>query len=144
MKYVYLRFSSFVWFLQFLSHFLWVLEARSKLTQYYTKFWVNRARFFASTCTSLLLRSKPVQWNYRHLFWRFRTKERVLRVTKSKITGENTFNEDLFEIEDNHESSKDEKIDFSYFYRFVTRALTLRPRNTYIYVFRALFGFCNF
>ena len=70
--------------------------------------------------------------------------ERVLRVNKSKITDENTFNEDLFEIEDNHESSKDEKIDFSYFYRFVTRALTLRPRNTYIYVFRALFGFCNF
>ena len=31
------------------------------------------------------------------------------RVNKSKITGENAFNRDLFEIEDNHESSKDEK-----------------------------------
>ena len=47
-KYVYLSFSSIVWFLQFLSHFLWVLEARSKLTQFHTKFWVNRARFLAS------------------------------------------------------------------------------------------------
>ena len=37
-KYVYLCFSSIVWFLQFLSHFLWVLEARSKLTPLCTKF----------------------------------------------------------------------------------------------------------
>ena len=32
------------------------------------------------------------------------------RVNKSKITGENTFNVDHFEIEVNHGSSKDEKI----------------------------------
>ena len=31
------------------------------------------------------------------------------RFNKSKITDENTFNGDHFEIEDNHESSKDEK-----------------------------------
>ena len=79
-KYVYLRFSSIVWFLQFLRHFLWVLEARSKLILFYTKFWVNRARLLASKCTSLLLRSKPVQWNYRHFFLRFQTEEHVLRV----------------------------------------------------------------
>ena len=42
-------------------------------------------------------------------FLRFQTGERVLRVNKSKITGENTFNGDHFEIEGNHESSKDEK-----------------------------------
>ena len=41
-------------------------------------------------------------------FWRFQTEEHVLRV-KSKITGENTFNGDDFEIEGSHESSKDEK-----------------------------------
>ena len=45
-------------------------------------------------------------------FLRSQTKERVLRVNKSEITGENAFNGDLFEIEDNHESSKDEKICF--------------------------------
>ena len=65
-------------------------------------------------------------------FFRFQTEERVLKVNKNKITGENTSNGDHFEIEANHGSS------------FVTSALTLRPRNTYIYVFQALFGFCNF
>ena len=69
-------------------------------------------------------------------FLRFQTEERVLTVNKSKITGENTFNEDHFEIEINH--------CFGYFYRFVTSALTLRPRNTYIYIFPALFGVCKF
>ena len=38
---------------------------------------------------------------------------------------------------------KTKKLCLWYFYRFVTRALTLRPRNTNIYVFRAVFGFCN-
>ena len=37
-KYVYLDFWSIVWFLQFLSNFQWVLEARSKLTLFYIKF----------------------------------------------------------------------------------------------------------
>ena len=38
---------------------------------------------------------------------------------------------------------KTKKLCFGYFYRFVTSALTLQPRSTYIYVFRALFSFCN-
>ena len=29
-------------------------------------------------------------------------------------------------------------------YLFIETPLTLRPRKTYIYIFRALFGFCNF
>ena len=41
--------------------------------------------------------------------FRYQTKEHVLRVNKSQNTGENAFNEDLFEIEENHESTKDEK-----------------------------------
>ena len=49
-------------------------------------------------------------------FLRFQTKERVLRVNKSNITGENAFDGDLFAIEDNHESSKDEK---TWFYVFL-------------------------
>ena len=76
-------------------------------------------------------------------FLRFQTKECVLRVNKSKIAGENTFNGDHFDIEGNHGSSKEEKT-FKYFSRFVTSALTFRPRNTYIYVFQALFGPYNF
>ena len=42
-------------------------------------------------------------------FFRFQTKECILSVNKSEIAGENAFNGDLFEIDDNHESSKDEK-----------------------------------
>ena len=42
-------------------------------------------------------------------FLRFQTKECILRVNKSEITGENAFNGELFEIDDNHESSKDKK-----------------------------------
>ena len=40
---------------------------------------------------------------------RFQTEEHVLRVNKSKITDENTFNGDHFEIEGKHGLSKDEK-----------------------------------
>ena len=76
----------------------------------------------------------------------FQAEERFQRVNKSEITGEQR---DLFEIEVNHESSKDEKTwlkssGFRHFCRFVTGALTLTPRTTYIYVFQELFGFCNF
>ena len=39
---------------------------------------------------------------------------------------------------------KTKKNCFGYFCRFVTSALTLRPRNTYIYGSQELFGFCNF
>ena len=52
--------------------------------------------------------SKPGQWNYSHFFLRFQTEERVLRVNKSEITGENHFNGGLFDIKDNHESRKEE------------------------------------
>ena len=42
-------------------------------------------------------------------FSTFETKEHVLRVEKIDITGENASNEYLAEIEENHESSEDEK-----------------------------------
>ena len=42
----------------------------------------------------------------------FQTAKRVLRFNKSEITCENVFNGDLFENEDKHELSKDEKIWF--------------------------------
>ena len=45
----------------------------------------------------------------------FPTKESVLRVSKSEITGKNAFNGDLVEIEDNHESSKEVKTLFYVF-----------------------------
>ena len=42
-------------------------------------------------------------------FLRIQTKELVLSVNKSKITGENTFNGDHCEIGGNHGSGKDKK-----------------------------------
>ena len=45
----------------------------------------------------------------------FQTEERVVRVNKGKITCENTFNGDHFEIEGNHESGEDEGILFLVF-----------------------------
>ena len=42
----------------------------------------------------------------------FQTKDHVLRVSKSEIPGEKAFNGDFSEIQDNHESSKDENIKF--------------------------------
>ena len=43
------------------------------------------------------------------IFLKFQIEEHVLRVNKSKITGENTFNGDLLHTEGNHRSRKDEK-----------------------------------
>ena len=46
---------------------------------------------------------------------RFERKERVLKINKSEITGENTFKGDLCEIEANHDPSKDEETLFLLF-----------------------------
>ena len=54
-------------------------------------------------------------------FQKCQSEERVLRVNKSKITGENTFNGDHFEIQGNHESSKDEKTLFCVFLQICDR-----------------------
>ena len=48
-------------------------------------------------------------------FLKSQTEERILRVNKSEITGENAINGDLLEVEDNHESSKDENTWFLVF-----------------------------
>ena len=72
---------------------------------------------------------------------RFQTEELLLRVNKSEITRENTFNGDHFEIEAYHDSVNSEETLFLVFCRFVTSALTFKPRNTYFDVFETLFGF---
>ena len=48
-------------------------------------------------------------------FLKSQTEERILRVNKSEITGENAINGDLLEVEGNHESSKDENTWFLVF-----------------------------
>ena len=74
----------------------------------------------------------------------FQLEEPILKVNKSEITGEHAFKGDLLQIEDKYQSSKDEKHDLSNFFRFAARVLTVTLRNTFIQVFRALFGFCTF
>ena len=56
------------WFLIFLSHFLFLVEARNKSIWFYTKFWFKQAPFLTSQITSFLMRCKPVQRNYGHGF----------------------------------------------------------------------------
>ena len=75
---------------------------------------------------------------------RVQTEVLALQTNEAKITSENAFNGDNVWGEGNHEYSNKEKTLFWVFYRFLTRVLSLRPRNTYIYVFRAFFGFFIF
>ena len=70
-------------------------------------------------------------------YQRFQTEEGALRLIEAKVTTENAF-----KVTMNIVTTK--KPSFGIFWRFVTSALTLRPRNTYIYVFRVLFGFFIF
>ena len=56
-------------------------------------------------------------------FLRFQTKQRVLRVNKSEITGENTFDGDHFEIEANHDSSQDKETLFLPFLQICDQSL---------------------
>ena len=125
--------------LRFFSYFLWVLEARSKLILFCTKIWVNRARIFASTCTSLLC-SKPVQRNYRHFPWDFKPKNGFYGLIKVRLLVKTNLMEIILGLKVTMDQVKTKKFCFVYFCRF----LTLRPWNTYIYGFRALFGFCSF
>ena len=55
--------------------------------------------------------------------FRLQIAECILRVNKSKITGENTFNGDHFDIGDNHGSSKNEKILFWVFLQICDQCL---------------------
>ena len=53
-----------------------ILEARSMLIPFYTKFWVERVRFLVSTCTT----STP---KLRAIFQRFQIEERILTLNKT-------------------------------------------------------------
>ena len=97
-----------------------------------------------STCTTFLLCSKIIQRNYRHFFSRFQTKEQVLRVNKSKIGGGTYLMWIIFGLKLTIDEVKRKRVFLGYFCRFISSALILRPRNTYIYVSRVLFLFCKF
>ena len=101
-----------------------------------------------STYTSLMLRSKPVS-EITGIFLRFHAEEQVLRVISNKVLKvillvKTYLIEIILGLKVTMEQVKTGKFFSVCFSRFLTSALTLRPQNTDIYVFRALFGFCNF
>lgn len=56
-------FSNNILLLEFSDPYQVLLEVRTKFIKFCAKFWVNQIILQASECTSLLVRSKPVQWN---------------------------------------------------------------------------------
>lgn len=77
-KYLYIRFSIIVWFLQFLSYFLFLLEGSNKLILFCTKFRVKRARL----STSKRSKQQTSTAKFPLFFQKFETEERALRVKK--------------------------------------------------------------
>ena len=98
----------------------------------------------ASQCTNFLLHIKPVKRNYLHSFKDFKPKSTLCRLIRLRLPVKMLLMEIIFQLKViiNKETTK--KLWFWQFYRIFTRALTLTPRNTYIYGFRAFFGFINF
>ena len=143
-KYVYLRFSNFIWLMQLLSQFLWVLEDGSNLNIFCTKFLVKQRENLASISSSLLLWSKVVQWSYQHFLGDFKPKSTFSELIKVRLFGERLLMEITLKFKVAKNQVKTKKNYFAYFCRFFNRALTFRPRNTYINVFRILFGSSSF
>ena len=77
------------------------MEPRKKLILFYSKFVINRAKFLVSTCTSFLC-TAPQYSEITGTFLRVQTEEQVLRIIKSKITVEKTFNGDQFGDQGKH------------------------------------------
>ena len=118
-NYVYLRLWNIAWFLQFLSNFQWVLKTKSKLTIFYSKFGEGEADF----CSLLVLVCCCAASQYSGNNGIFLEFFGVLRVNKSEITGENTFDGDHFEIEANHDSSQDKETLFLLFLQICDQCL---------------------
>ena len=76
---IYIHFSTTIWHFQFLSPLLLFLKTSTIFIKHSTKFCVNQTLLLASICTSLVLRSKPVQPNYCYFCKDF--KQRLIKLT---------------------------------------------------------------
>ena len=75
----------------------------------------------------------------------FQTEERALRVNEAKITIETFFFMEIILVAKvTMNKVTRENLALVFFCRFVIRPLVLIPRNTYMYVFPAFFGFFTF
>ena len=87
------------------GHFLLLLELKTKFIKFWTKLSIKQVNFLPFRCTSLLLRTKPVQRNWLHFFKTLR----ALRINETKVTSKNAFIDNLFALESEKESKNDER-----------------------------------
>ena len=123
--YIYLYFSSILWFLQFLHYQLLFFHSKSKIILF-------------------LLNSKQFQQNCKHFFDHFKPKHALKWLMKLRLLVKILVMEIILGVKVTVIIVKTKKPCFGYLSIFVTRPLALRVRNTYIYVFRAFFGFFKF
>ena len=89
----------------------------------------------ASQCTSFLLHSKPIQQNYKHSSKHFKPKSVLYRLMRLRLLVKMLLMETILGVKVIMNIVKMKKPFWGYFCRLVSRALTLRPRNPYIYIF---------
>lgn len=88
--------------LHLFGYFLFLLEIKTKLIKFITKFHVKH-KFLPPNCNSLPLRRKLLQRNCLKFFKHFKT-VRALRVNETKLTSESAFVADLSALEGEKES----------------------------------------
>ena len=88
--------------LRLFGYFLFLLEIKTKLIKFITKFHVKH-KFLPPNCNSLPLRRKLLQRNCLKLFKHFKTVP-ALRVNETKLTSESAFVADLSALEGEKES----------------------------------------
>ena len=89
--------------LRLFGYFLFLLEIKTKLIKFITKFHVKHDKFLPSNCNSLPLCRKLLQRNCLKFFKHFKT-VRALRVNETKLTSESAFVADLSALEGERES----------------------------------------
>ena len=89
--------------LRLFGYFLFLLEIKTKLIKFITKFHVKHDKFLPSNCNSLPLYRKLLQRNCLKFFKHFKT-VRALRVNETKLTSESAFVADLSALEGERES----------------------------------------
>ena len=97
-----------------------------------------------SKCTSLLLRSKPVQRNWWHFFTIFQKIVRVLGVNETKLPFRNAFLVDLFALKIQKASKNEERIHLWDSFWSLDLSLNPQPPNDAIWQFPSLFSFRPF
>ena len=111
-------------------------KLRVKLFRCRLNFEQNEPGFLASQCTSQVMRRKPVQQNYLHFFKDLKSKSTFCMLVKLRLLMKMLLMEIILGPKVATNKSATKKPSFQYFCRFVTCALTLRPRNTYITIFQ--------